>query len=54
VARSRLRVDEAAEAVVDAYRRFELVERGLAELTVVDACYRVRQFLAWRAVGADI
>jgi integrase/recombinase XerD len=42
-------VDEAAEAVVDAYRNYELVERGLAELTVVNACYLVRQFLAWRA-----
>lgn len=49
MARSRLCVDEAAEAVVDAYRNYELVERGLAELTVVNACYLVRQFLAWRA-----
>jgi integrase/recombinase XerD len=46
---SRLCVDEAAGAVVDAYRNFELVERGLAELTVVNACSVVRQFLAWRA-----
>jgi integrase/recombinase XerD len=45
----RLCVDEAAEAVVDAYRNYELVERGLAELTVDSACYVVRQFLAWRA-----
>lgn len=46
---SRLCVDEAAEAVVDAYRRYELIERGLAEVTVVNSCYVVRQFLAWRA-----
>jgi len=49
VARSRLCVDEAAEAVVDAYRNYELVERGLAEVTVVNSCHLVRQFLAWRA-----
>jgi len=46
---SRLCVDEAVEAVVEAYRCYELIERGLAELTVVSACYLVRQFLAWRA-----
>lgn len=50
MARSRLCVDEAAEAVVDAYRNYELGERGLAELTVMNSCYPVRQFLAWRAV----
>jgi site-specific recombinase XerD len=44
-----LYVGEAAEAVVDEYRKYELVERGLAEVTVVNACYVVRQFLAWRA-----
>jgi site-specific recombinase XerD len=49
VARSRVFVDEAAEAVVDAYRNYELVQRGLAELTVVNSCYLLRQFLAWRA-----
>jgi len=49
VARSRVCVDEAAEAVVDAYRNYELVERGLAELTVLNSCYLLRQFLAWRA-----
>jgi site-specific recombinase XerD len=42
-------VGEAAEAVVDAYRNYELVERGLAELTVINSCYLLRQFLAWRA-----
>jgi integrase/recombinase XerD len=46
---SRLCVDEAAEAVVEEYRVYELTQRRLAELTVSDACYRVRQFLAWRA-----
>ncbi len=47
----RLCVSEAAEAVVDAYRDYELTERGLAELTVVNSCYVVRQFLAWRAAS---
>ncbi len=46
---SCLCVGEAAEAVVDAYRRYELIERGLAEVTVVNSCHVVRQFLAWRA-----
>jgi site-specific recombinase XerD len=45
----RLQVDPAAEAVVEAYRDYELAERRLAELTVTNACYLVRQFLAWRA-----
>jgi integrase/recombinase XerD len=45
----RLQVDEAAEAVVDAYRSYELIERRLGELTVTNACYLVRKFLAWRA-----
>ncbi len=49
MARSRLCVGEAAEAVVDAYRNYELVERGLAELSVVNSCHVVRQFLGWRA-----
>jgi integrase/recombinase XerD len=49
VSKPRLCVDEAAEAVVDAFRNYELVERGLAELTVVNACYLARGFLAWRA-----
>jgi len=42
-------VDAAAEAVVDAYREYELTERRLGELTVTSACYGVRKFLAWRA-----
>lgn len=45
----RIQVDEASEAVVDAYRDYELRERRLAEVTVSNACYAVRQFLAWRA-----
>ena len=45
----RVCVDGAAEAVVEAYRSYELAKRGLGELTVTEACYRVRQFLAWRA-----
>ena len=45
----RIQVDEVAEAVIDAYCRYELTERRLAELTVVNAAYAVRQFLAWRA-----
>jgi hypothetical protein len=42
----RLQVDPAAEAVVEAYRDYELRERRLAELTVSNACYLVRSF--WR------
>jgi site-specific recombinase XerD len=45
----RIQVDEASEAVVDAYRDYELRERRLAEVTVNSACYAVRKFLAWRA-----
>lgn len=47
----RVCVDEVAEGVVDAYRVYELSERGLGELTVVTASYLVRQFLAWRAAS---
>lgn len=46
---SRIHVGEAAEAVVDAYRTYELRERGLCEVTVTNSCYSVRHFLAWRA-----
>lgn len=46
---SRLQVDAAAEAVVDAYREYELTERRLGELTVTTACHGVRKFLVWRA-----
>ena len=44
----RLEVDEVSEGLVEAYCRYELVERRLAELTVHNAAYAVRQFLAWR------
>ena len=44
----RIQVDAAAEAVVDAYRTYELGIRRLGELTVGNAVYVVRQFLAWR------
>ena len=44
----RIQVDEAAEAVVDAYRSYELIQRGLSELSVTNSCYSVRHFLAWR------
>lgn len=48
----RIQVGEAAEAVVDAYRTYELRERGLCEVTVTNSCYTVRHFLAWRAATA--
>jgi integrase/recombinase XerD len=44
----RIEVDEAAEAVADAYRSYELTQRGLSELTVTNSCYALRHFLAWR------
>lgn len=44
----RLQVGEAAEAVVDAYRTYELRERRLCEVTVANSCYSVRHFLWWR------
>ena len=45
----RVQVGEEAERVVEAFCCYERVERRLAELTVHNASYRVRQFLAWRA-----
>lgn len=42
-------VDDEAEGVVEAFCQYELVERRLAEVSVHNASYRVRQFLAWRA-----
>ena len=45
----RLQVDDVSEGLVEAYCHYELVERRLGELTVVNASYTVRQFLAWRA-----
>jgi integrase/recombinase XerD len=45
----RIHVDEADEAVVDAYRTYELTQRRLSDLTVTNSCYALRHFLAWRA-----
>jgi len=42
-------VDASSEAVVQAFGRYERVQRRQAELTVTNGCYVVRQFLAWRA-----
>ena len=42
-------VDEDAERVVEAFCVYERVERRLADVTVHNASYGVRQFLAWRA-----
>jgi integrase/recombinase XerD len=47
----RLEVGEVSESLVLAYRNYELAERRLAELTVTNACYVVRHFLAWRAAS---
>src|SRR5579859_5505782 len=46
---ARIQVDARCEAVIDAYCRYERVERGLAELTVRSGAYAARQFLAWRS-----
>ena len=48
----RTEVDEACELVVAAYCRYERTERRLEEVSVHNAAYRVRQFLAWRALNA--
>jgi len=48
----RIVVDADAEAVVEAYGRYQAGQRRLAELTVWNQAYTVRQFLAWRAVHA--
>jgi integrase/recombinase XerD len=45
----RIQVDDCSEAAIEAYCRYERTERRLAELTVSNAAYAVRQFLAWRA-----
>jgi integrase/recombinase XerD len=42
-------VDAVSERVVLAFARYEREQRHQAELTVVNGCYVVRQFLAWRA-----
>jgi site-specific recombinase XerD len=48
----RIEVDEASEVVVVAYCHYERIERRLEEVSVHNASYRVRQFLAWRASNA--
>lgn len=42
-------VDASSEALVDAFASYERSQRAQAELTVVNGCYIVRRFLAWRA-----
>ena len=42
-------VDASSEALVDAFASYERSQRAQAELTVVNGCYVVRRFLAWRA-----
>lgn len=46
-----VQVDALSEAVVQAFGRYERVQRHQAELTVANGCYVVRQFLAWRVRG---
>jgi integrase/recombinase XerD len=48
----RIVVDDAEEAVVAGYVCWLLQQRRLAELTVVNQSFGVRQFLAWRAAKA--
>ena len=42
-------VDATSEAVVQAFGNYQRVERCLAERTVYNSAFVVRQFLAWRA-----
>lgn len=42
-------VDTSNEVLVAAFATYERTQRGQAELTVVNGCYGVRQFLAWRS-----
>ena len=44
-------VDPALEAVVQAFGAYQRDQRGLAERTVYNSAFVVRQFLAWRAKG---
>ena len=44
-----VRVEASAEAVVQAFGEYQRVQRGLAERTVYNSAFVVRQFLAWRA-----
>ncbi len=51
-----VRIDASAEAVVRAFGEYQLNQRGLAERTVYNSAFVVRQFLAWRAPrrGGDL
>jgi integrase/recombinase XerD len=42
-------VDPTSEAVVQAFGNYQRIERGLAERTVYNSAFVVRQFLAWRS-----
>lgn len=44
-----VRIDASAEAMVQAFSEHQRTARGLAERTVYNAAFVVRQFLAWRA-----
>jgi integrase/recombinase XerD len=44
-----VRVDPSSEAVVQAFSDYQRDQRGLAERTVYNSAFIVRQFLAWRA-----
>ena len=43
-----VRVDPSLEAVVQAFGDYQREQRGLAERTVYNSAFIVRQFLAWR------
>jgi site-specific recombinase XerD len=44
-----IRVDPSSEATVQAFADYQRVQQGLAERTVYNSTFVVRQFLAWRA-----
>lgn len=44
-----VQVDPSSEAVVQAFSDYQRNQRGLAERTVYNSAFVVRQFLAWRA-----
>ena len=46
-----VRVDPSSEAVVQAFGEYQRTQRGLAERTVYNSGFIVRQFLAWRATA---
>jgi integrase/recombinase XerD len=46
-----IQVDGVGEAVIADYCRYERSQRRLVQLTVTNAAYTVRQFLAWRAAN---